>query len=203
MGPLATKHGFRTVSRVIMPPPGPTQGPNTTLSPTPVVDEERLALLAAAERERVLKHNSYRPGRRTTLMVMLVVFVAFFGVAYFTAPEPPTTESKSGDARAVALALASSVDAAAAPTGLSSAAWVKNVFPTGVISALTASGPLGLSAADVVVEGPVVHLRAASWQADLTYMNDRASLVSPDGSKFCVAFATLPKAPSEVTEKGC
>jgi hypothetical protein len=167
-----------------------------------VVSAERLALLAAAERERVLKNVPSHKPRRAALILMILALLGFAVFATLAAPEPPAKLGAPSDSRNVVLALASSIDAAAAPTGLASAVWAENVWPTGVVSAFAAS-TAGVASQDVIVEGSTAKIKTATWEGSLSFDKGSLSVAFPSGESFCVELASTPKAPSETRDKGC
>lgn len=166
------------------------------------ISADRLALLAAAERERVLKNVPNHKPRRAALVAMILALLGFVVIAMVSAPEPPAKLGAPSDARNVVLALASSVDVAAAPTGLASRTWAENVWPTGVISAF-ASSTGGVSPQNVTVEGSTARVKTATWEGTLSFNDGKISVAFPSGESFCVELATSPKAPSETRDKSC
>lgn len=191
---------------MIPPPPEKkatsTPAGSSTRPAEPAVSAERLALLAAAERERVLKNVPSHKPRRAALIAMIVALVGFMGFAMVSAPEPPAKLGAPSDSRSVVLALASSIDSSAAPTGLSSAVWTQNVWPTGVVSAF-ASSTAGVSPQDVTVDGSVARVKTANWEGSLSLSDGEIRVSFPSGESFCVVLAENPKAPSETKDGGC
>jgi hypothetical protein len=189
---------------VIPPPPEKKAAPSPAgpSAAEPAVSAERLALLAAAERERVLKNVPSHKPRRAALIAMIVALVAFVGFAMVSAPEPPAKLGAPSDSRSVVLALASSIDASAAPTGLSSALWTQNVWPTGVVSAF-ASSTAGVSPQDVTVDGATARVKTATWEGSLKLSDGEIAVSFPSGEAFCVVLAENPKAPSETKDSLC
>jgi hypothetical protein len=133
---------------------------------------------------------------------MIIALVGFVVVATVSAPEPPAKLGAPSDARNVVLALASSVDVAAAPTGLSSAMWAENVWPTGVISAF-ASSTAGVAPQDVTVDGDAATVHTATWEGSLRLAGHNLSVVFPSGESFCVELAEVAKAPSVTKDHSC
>ena len=193
---------------MIPPPPeksDPQQGSASSSAKHPTAAEisaDRLALLAAAERERVLKNVPSHKPRRAALVAMILALLGFVVIATVSAPEPPAKLGAPSDARNVVLALASSIDVAAAPTGLASRTWVDNVWPTGVISAF-ASSTAGVSPQGVTVEGSTARVKTATWEGTLSFENGNISVAFPSGESFCVELAATPKAPSQTKDKSC
>lgn len=178
-----------------IPPPEPA-------SAKPV-DEARLALLAAAERERVQKYTSSRRPRRLALIVMLGLFAALVIFAAVSAPTPPERAASSGDPRAITVSVASQIDTSAAPTGLSSREYVKATGPSAIVSAFASSSSLGVTASDVVFAGNNAKVEAATFQADLVLSEAGLSISFPSGASYCISFAEKAKEPSKSASGAC
>lgn len=191
---------------MVLPPPTPQSSSSPTpdpVEPQKAFDEARLALIAAAERERVKKGSSSRSPRRFALIGTIVVFAGLIVFAAVSAPKPPARSESSGDPKVVAVALASGIDTLAAPTGLSSDAYVTATGPSAVVTALASASSLGVTASDVVFSGTTGKVTSVAFQMDITLSPGRISLVFPSGSAFCLKLATAPKAPSEASPGSC
>lgn len=179
--------------------------------PSQQVDRDRLRLMMAAERERASREYAAfrRPRKGVFFAAVGVIFLVMVVIGFLT-PAPPTGSSSTvaglpADSAQVAVSLASSVDSAAARTGLSPAAWMAQGGVAQMASVFVAQTSFGMAPSGVTSSASAARFDAPGWSVtvEVAANGSVAQLSFADDSRFCVVFGPAPLAPSQAQQGSC
>lgn len=182
----------------------PTNFKNSPIAP------DRLRLLLAAEKERTLtEHRASTRSRTSTFVALGALFALAMCVVWILTPSVPKkgevqkSVSASPDLTQLAQSLASAVDSAAAPSGLSPSQWVSESRLGGVASAFVSQASFGMTPESTTFAGNTATFKASGWFVKVSVGQGFANVALSNDSVGCVTFGVLPLAPSTVDPKRC